>query len=563
MTRLLERSRTAYRKGVDSSAPICEPTSVLSSSMRQRLMEYGEVQRYKDATMLFERGSRSREMFLVIEGSIELSKEKPQHFPDVVMSLMKGQFSGELDLLSGRNGLLCGRAARGSTLLRIDADSLRRLMRAELDIADILVRAWVERRHGLMQRSYGGVIVIGHKHDGKTMRLHQFLVRNGYPNRLIDAESDAGAQVLLNGLTASPLETPVVFLPGQRIMRNPSHAKLADELGISKVFSPKEIFDVAIVGAGPSGLAAAVYAASEGLSTIVLEGLAPGGQAGTSSRIENYLGFPTGITGQELASRAEIQAQRFGARLEVARNVVSLCTSNQLHRLCLAGGRTVNSRSVVIATGARYRKLQVAGYERYEFSNIHYAATPVETERCCGEDVIVVGGGNSAGQAALHLAKNARSVNLMVRGAALESSMSDYLVRRIVCCPLIRVHLSSEIDAIMGDERLHGVQIRNQLTGERRELKSSNLFVMIGADPNTGWLKKHVDLDRNGFVQTGETEWGAHSRFATSQRGLFAIGDVRAGSVKRVASAVGEGSVVISDVHSYLEQLSATQCASS
>jgi thioredoxin reductase (NADPH) len=563
MTNLLNRLRSDSRVDLDAFKQTSESISVLSPSMRERLMGYGEVQIFKDATTLFQRGSRRRVMFVVIEGSIELSKEKPQLPSSAVTRLTRGQFSGELDLLSGREALLCGRAAKGSTLLRINAPSLLRLMRAELDIADVIVRAWIERRAGLLQRSYGGVIVIGHKHDAETMRLHQFLVRNGYPNRLIDAESNPGAQQLLNGLTMDPLQTPVVFLPGQRILRNPSLAKLADELGISKVFAPKEIFDVAIVGAGPSGLAAAVYAASEGLSTIVLEGLAPGGQAGTSSRIENYLGFPTGITGQELASRAEIQAQRFGARLEVARNVIGLCTSNQLHRLCLAGGRTVNSRSVVIATGARYRKLQVAGYERYEFSNIHYAATPIETERCGGEDVIVVGGGNSAGQAALHLAKDARRTNLIVRGAALESSMSDYLVKRIVCCPRIRVHLNSEIDAIKGDERLQGVQIRNRSTGEKRGLSSSNLFVMIGADPNTSWLKEHVDLDQNGFVQTGKVGWGAHSRFATSKRGLFAIGDVRAGSVKRVASAVGEGSVVISDVHSYLEHLNATDPAGS
>jgi len=545
-------SDTSKVIGINTPAPAAQ---MLSQEMIERLKGYGEVQRFDATVTLFERGSRSGEMFVVIEGRIELFEEKPGHPVVPLTTLTKGQFSGELDLLSGRDGLLSGRTARGSRILRIDAHSLQSLMRSELDIADVIVRAWIERRATLMQRSHGGVIVIGHSHDAETMRMRQFLVRNGYPNRLIEAESNPTAQLLLNGLNLDPSEMPVVFLPDQRVLRNPSNTLLADELGISKVFETEEIFDVAIVGAGPSGLAAAVYAASEGLTTVVLEGTAPGGQAGTSSKIENYLGFPTGITGQELASRAEIQAQRFGARLEVARNVVGLLTSGKLHRLCLAGGRTVTSRTVVIATGARYRRLLVPGYERHELTNIHYAATPIETARCVGQDVIVVGGGNSAGQAALHLAKDAVCTHLVVRGTTLGATMSDYLVKRIGCSPRIKLHLDSEIDAILGDDRLHAVQVRNRSSGARSVFRVANVFVMIGADPNTSWLKQHLELDHNHFVETGRAAWEPRSRFATSRPGIFAIGDVRAGSVKRVASAVGEGSVVISDVHQYLEKL--------
>jgi thioredoxin reductase (NADPH) len=528
---------------------------MLSQEMVHRLKGYGETRTFDASLTLFERGSRGGDMFVVLEGRIELFEDKPGHSVGALATLTKGQFSGELDLLSGRDGLLSGRTARGSRILRIDSHSLQNLMRSELDIADVIVRAWIERRASLMQRSHGGVIVIGHSHDAETMRMHQFLVRNGYPNKLIEAELNPTAQLLLNGLNLDPSEMPVVFLPDQRVLKNPSNTALADELGISKVFETEEIFDVAIVGAGPSGLAAAVCAASEGLRTVVLEGTAPGGQAGTSSKIENYLGFPTGITGQELASRAEIQAQRFGARLEVARSVVGLNSSSSLHRLCLAGGRMVTSRTVVIATGARYRKLLVPGYERYELTNIHYAATPIETARCSGQDVAVVGGGNSAGQAALHLAKDAGCIHLVARGATLEATMSDYLVQRIGCSSRIKLHLHSEIDAILGDDRLQAIQLRDRLSGARSIFEVANVFVMIGADPNTSWLKERLELDHNGFVETGRAEWEGQSRFATSRPGIFAIGDVRAGSVKRVASAVGEGSVVISEVHHYLEKL--------
>jgi thioredoxin reductase (NADPH) len=526
----------------------------LSQEMMVRLNRYGKVEAFDSDTTLFERGARSADVFVVLEGRLELFEDKPGKVRAVLATMTKGQFSGELDQLSGREALLSCRTAKGSSILRISSQALQQIMRTELDIADVIVRAWIGRRASLMQRVHGGVIVIGYGYDAETMRMRQFLVRNGYPNRLIEAETNPNARLLLDGLDLDPSEMPVVFLPDQRVLKNPSNAALADELGISQVFELKELFDVAIVGAGPSGLAAAVYAASEGLKTIVLEGTAPGGQAGTSSKIENYLGFPMGITGQELASRAEVQAQRFGARLEVSRNAVGLCCLDGIHRLCLAGGRFVTSRTVVIATGARYRKLRVPDYERFELTNIHYAATPIETARCVGQEVIVVGGGNSAGQAALHLSKEARCIHLVVRGNALESTMSDYLVQRVCSSIRIEIHVNSEVESIAGKDCLHTVTVRNRLSGLTRPFAVTNVFVMIGADPNTAWLEEYLALDHHGFIRTGSSEWEPVSRFATSCPGVFAIGDVRAGSVKRVASAVGEGSVVISDIHQYLEK---------
>jgi thioredoxin reductase (NADPH) len=535
----------------------------LTHHMIERLGVYGIEEEFSSGAVLFKRGSRSVDFFVVVDGIIELLEHKRNGSTSQLATLAKGQFSGELDLLSGRETLLSCRAFSHSRILRIGADGLRQLMRTELDITDLIIEAWVGRRAFLLQHSQGGVIVVGHGHSAATMRTQQFLIRNGYPNKLIDAEMNPHAELLLEGLNVSSTELPVVFLPDCRMLRNPSNTDLADELGMNNVLHMQDTFDVAIVGAGPAGLAAAVYAASEGLRTIVLEGTAPGGQAGTSSRIENYLGFPSGVSGQELASRAEIQAQKFGARFSVSRNVIELNCLGSLHRLYLTGGQIVSSRAVIVATGARYRKLEVAGYERFELRGIHYAATPTESARCKGQVVAVVGGGNSAGQAALHLSHSAEQVHLIVRGTTLEGTMSDYLVQRINCCPRITVHLNAEIESISGDHKLRGFAMTDSLRSEKTFHDVSDIFVMIGADPNTDWLRGRLDLDRNGFLRTGHTTFNAGSTLGTSCPGIFAVGDVRSGSVKRVASAVGEGSAVISDVHRYLETLRIDSEASS
>jgi thioredoxin reductase (NADPH) len=353
------------------------------------------------------------------------------------------------------------------------------------------------------------------------------------------------------------MEMPVVFLPDQRVLRNPSNALLADELGLSESLEIEQAFDVAIVGAGPAGLAAAVYAASEGLRTIVIEGNAPGGQAGTSSRIENYLGFPTGVSGQELASLAEIQAQKFGARLAISREVTGLERIGDIHLVSVTSGKVIKARSVVVATGARYRKLDIPNYGRFERECIHYAATPVESSRCVGQEVIVVGGGNSAGQAALHLSSTANHVHLVVRAARPSATMSDYLFQRIILSSRITLHTDTAIESVAGGERLQEVILANATSQTRTTYKINNVFVMIGATPNTDWLRGKLQLDNLGFICTGKNAANGASTFATSRPGVFAIGDVRSGSVKRVASAVGEGSAVISEVHRYIASLPA------
>jgi thioredoxin reductase (NADPH) len=383
------------------------------------------------------------------------------------------------------------------------------------------------------------------------------MTRNGYPYKLIDTETNKDAELLLLSLDLKTTETPVVFLPDQRVLRNPSNSLLADELGLSESLEIEQVFDVAIVGAGPAGLAAAVYAASEGLRTIVVEGNAPGGQAGTSSRIENYLGFPTGVSGQELAGFAEVQAQKFGARLAISREVTGLECVGDTHLVRVAGGQGIKARSVVVATGARYRKLDIPDYGRFERECIHYAATPVESSRCVGQEVIVVGGGNSAGQAALHLSSTANHVHLVMRAPRPSTTMSDYLLQRIILSARITLHTDTAIESVAGGERSQEVILVNGTSQTRTTYKVNNIFVMIGATPNTDWLRSKLELDNIGFILTGKDTGDGASNFATSCPGVFAIGDVRSGSVKRVASAVGEGSAVISEVHRYIASLPA------
>ena len=539
---------TVSSSNVDSQS---KPT--LSANMMKRMLAFGEQEAVAPRALLFSRGDRSTDLFLVMSGTVELCEHRRTGEIRAMTTLFPGQFSGELDILSGRQVLLSCRAVTQSKILRVRAACLKRLMRTELDIADILVDAWIGRRASLVKTSQGGVVLVGYGHDVDTTRTQQFLVRNGYPTRFMDAERNHNAQLLLEGLNVLKGQTPIVFLPDRRILHKPSNATLAEELGMTGLLQMEEIFDVAIVGAGPSGLAAAVYAASEGLKTIVIENTAPGGQAGTSSRIDNYLGFPNGLSGQELATRAEIQAQRFGAKFQISQNVVGLNAAGEMWKLKLATGHTVSAHSIVVATGARYRRLDIPNLETFERRGIHYAATSVESSRCQGRNVAVVGGGNSAGQAALHMSRGASHVYLLVRGESLQKTMSDYLVQRLRSCHRISIHVSTEVRSISGEDRLRSVSAISLLTMKQSEFLVSGIFVMIGADPNTDWLRGQLDLDRSGFIKTGTQVLNSSSPFATSSPGVFAIGDVRSGSVKRVASAVGEGSAVISDVHHYLQ----------
>jgi thioredoxin reductase (NADPH) len=526
----------------------------LSEEQARRVAGYGSEETIATGTLVFERGQRSVDFFLVLEGAIEIFELDAHGQPNVITTHGERQFTGEMDLFNDRQILVSGRAAGETRVIRVRRPDFRRLIAGETDIGEIIMRAFILRRVGMIRHAQGGVQLVGPGHDGDTIRLQRFMTRNGYPHHLLDTSQDPDAGGFLDCFGLKPEQLPVLILPGHELLRNPSNAELAEKLGITERLDPEKIYDVAVVGAGPAGLAAAVYAASEGLSTIVLESTAPGGQAGTSSKIENYLGFPTGISGQALAGRAQAQAQKFGARLAVAREVASLDCSERPYRLTLDGGETVKACAVVVATGARYRKLDLANTAKYEGSGIHYAATAMEAQLCGSEQVAVIGGGNSAGQAAVFLSRTVRHVHIVVRGEGLAATMSDYLVQRIESSPRITLHPFTEVTALEGEHDLREVTLTNRQSGESRAYPISNLFLMIGAEPNTDWLGGCLTLDAKGFIETGKDADGKAlgSPFATTKPGIFAVGDVRSGSVKRVASGVGEGSVVVQAIHQFL-----------
>ncbi|MCR0985048.1 FAD-dependent oxidoreductase [Roseomonas populi] len=528
----------------------------LTDDMVRRATGYGRIVDRPEGGVLYSRGNRIVDFFIVLEGAIEvLALSTEDGKPDTVLTV-HGQhgFTGELDLLNGRETLVSARAQPGSRLLRIDRPHFHRMLQAEADIAELAMRAFILRRMGFIQHGLGGVILLGASRTASFLGLQRFLGRNGYPHEVVDIDRDPQAQVFVSAFGLRAEQLPVVILPGHKVLYDPGTAALADTLGLTEEIAPEEVFDVAVVGAGPAGLASAVYAASEGLRTIVIEGLAPGGQAGTSSRIENYLGFPTGITGQALAGRAQIQAQKFGARLAISRMVKGLDCSAHPYRLALEDGRSVTARAVVVASGARYRKLNVPDYERFEGQGIHYAATAIEGRLCPGEEVIVVGGGNSAGQAAMFLSRIARRVHMLVRAEGLAATMSDYLVQRIASTETISLRPRSTITGLGGAGTLEEVTWFDGPTGRSVTRPVRNVFAMIGAEPNTAWLGSCLSLDGKGFVVTGRDADGAPlaDTFASSRPGIYAVGDVRSSSTKRVASAVGEGSVVVQSIHRYL-----------
>jgi thioredoxin reductase (NADPH) len=526
----------------------------LDDEMASRVVHYGVEELIPKGTMLFQRGQRRVDYFFVVEGSIEVYDIGSDGEPRIVVTHGRHQFTGEVDLFSGRQTMVNGRTGSDSRIVRVDPANFRRLIAGEPDIGEIIMRAFILRRVGLIQSGQGGVWLAGSAHAADTVRLRSFLIRNGYPHKLLDTDIDEDARHLIEGFGLQPDECPVVILPDKRVLRCPTTTELADELGITIELDSDHIYDVAVIGAGPAGLAAAVYAASEGLDTVVLEALAPGGQAGTSSKIENYLGFPTGISGQALAGRAQVQAMKFGAHMAIAREVRSMDCGSHPYKLHLDNGSMVTARSVVIATGARYRKLAQVDYERFEGQGIQYAATAMEATLCAGEEVVVVGGGNSAGQAAVFLARAASHVHILVRGEGLAATMSDYLVQRIAQSPRITLHPYCEIDHLDGDAYLREVGWYCVKTNVQERRKVASLFVMIGAEPNTAWLQGCLDLDKKGFVLTGRDADGyaTPSPYATTLRGVFAVGDVRSGSVKRVAAGVGEGSVVVHAIHRFL-----------
>ncbi len=523
----------------------------LSEAMVERLNAYGREERLPSDTALWSRGDRAVDMFVVLKGVVEVYGVADDGSRKVIATLRDRQFTGEVDLLANRQSLVDCCTVTDCLLLRVARSELHRLMHSEGDIANLIMQAAIWRRLGILQRVETGIVLLGWSDAAETIQLQRFLIRNNYPHRFLEATEEQAAGVTL-GSPGTEHRLPAIILPDGRVLRKPSFAELADQLGMTELLDPEMTFDVAIVGAGPAGLAAAVYGASEGLSTIVIEGIAPGGQAGTSSKIENYLGFPTGISGHELADRAQLQAQKFGARIAIARDVVNVDRFDGIHSLRLAGGSVVRARSIVVATGARYRKLSADNYGRFEGQGIQYAATAMEAQLCREREVAVIGGGNSAGQAAVFLSEAASHVHLIVRRPSLAETMSQYLISRIESSPHITLHTTSEIERLDGDSILRSVTWINRQTGERETRAVASIFVMIGAEPNTGWLDGAVKLNNKSFIITGGNNAFESSPYATNVPGIYAVGDVRAESVKRVASAVGEGSVVISDVHRYL-----------
>jgi thioredoxin reductase (NADPH) len=518
----------------------------LTEEMIERLIPYGVEETVAADATLYTYGDRQTDMFVVLEGGIDITFPVASGGTKVFARHRELDFSGELNLLNSQGAVVEARTIGESRLLRISRQQLQRLMRAEGDIANLIVQATIWRRIGIVGEASSGVVLRGRADDAEMMSLQRFLVRNIYPHSIVELPAEADETAIDEPLL------PAVTLSDGRVLPRPTITELADELGITELPDSEMTYDVAVVGAGPAGLAAAVYAASEGLSTLVIEGIAPGGQAGTSSKIENYLGFPTGVSGQQLASRAQLQALKFGVHFAISRETVTVDQTDGVHILRLAGGIPAYARSVVVASGAQYRKLSVSNFTQFENRGLYYAATAMESLLCRDQEIIVVGGGNSAGQAAVFLSGIAKHVHHIVRGRSLSSTMSQYLISRIESSSRITLYTDSEIDKLEGKSSLEFVTWTNRKTGETTQKPIGSVFVMIGAEPNSGWLFGTVKLDNKGFIVTGGENGFEATPYATSVPGIFAVGDVRANSVKRVASAVGEGSVVISDVHRYL-----------
>ena len=523
---------------------------------RRRTTTRGEV--------LMDVGDKTLASFLVVRGELEILRPGATNETTIV-TLGPGQFSGEGNLITGRRALSRIRVSEPGEVIELLRDQVLSLVQTNAELSEILMRAFILRRSALIASGYGDVVVLGSPHCTGTLRVKEFLTRNGHPFHYIDLDRDADAQELLDRFHIEAGDIPVLLCGAESVLRNPTNARIAECLGFNDAIDRTDVRDLVIVGAGPAGLAAAVYGASEGLKVLVIEADVPGGQAGSSSRIENYLGFPTGISGLDLTSRAYAQAQKFGAEIMIARGATKLACERQPYSVDVGEGASVLSRALIIATGAEYRKPHLENLSRFEGAGVYYAATPMEAQLCSGEDVIVVGGGNSAGQAAVFLAQTARRVQIFVRRGALADTMSRYLVRRIEDNPSIVVRPHAEIVGVDGSNHLQQVQCRNNETGAVEAADIAHVFMMTGAVPNTAWLNGCIALDDKGFIKTGSDltaedlkafGWPLTRQpylLETSRPGVFAVGDVRARNVKRVASAVGEGSIAVSFVHELLQ----------
>ena len=526
-----------------------------------RMRRFGEIRKYSDGERLFETGKPGAGMFVVLSGHVAITQRDGLGHITPVIDQGPGQFLAEIGQLSGRVALVDGHAEGDVETLLIPPDRLRALLVAEADLGERIMRALILRRVSLIQGGVGGPVLIGPSNSTGVVRLQGFLTRNGFPHHLLDPERDHDAAELITRYSPSPSDWPLVVSADGSVLRNPGESELARAIGMIGGPAGTRIYDAAIVGCGPAGLATAVYAASEGLSVVVLDARAFGGQAGASARIENYLGFPTGISGQALAGRAFTQAQKFGADIMIPMSATALdCARiDGAFALKLDGGEALRARSVVVASGARYRRPEIENLEAFEGRGVWYWASPVEARLCADQDVVLVGGGNSAGQAAVFLSGHARKVHMVIRGGGLGASMSRYLIERIEATPNIEPMFNTEVVALEGsqDSALERVRWKSRLSGEQSTVEIRNLFLFVGADPATGWLDGcGVTLDRGGFVVTG-AQSDLHlgrtaSSLETSVPGVFAVGDVRSGSVKRVGGAIGEGAQVVAALHGFL-----------
>ena len=525
---------------------------VLDASDIARLKRFGELRDYQPGDALMKTGEVASGLYFVLNGKVQVSQGGGYSPRQDIIQHGPGEFGGELAQLSGRPSLVDSVAIEPVEALVLPPQRLRDVMVQEAVLGERLMRALILRRVGLLQAGQTGPIIIGVAGSADVLRLENFLTRNGHPHKTLDARSDACAITLQDRFRVAPEQLPIVLCPGGQILHNPGESELARCIGLVRKINPDMIYDTLIVGAGPAGLAAAVYAASEGLSTLVLDCRSFGGQAGASSRIENYLGFPTGITGLALMARAYNQAQKFGAEIAIPDEAAKLeAGEGARFRIMLGDGESVRANSLVIASGARYRRPDISNLSDFEGTSVHYWASAIESRLCAGQDVALVGAGNSAGQAVVYLAQHVRKVWMIVRGASLEASMSQYLVDRIRSLPNVEVVLRSEICALEGEGgALSRLRWKNRDTRAVTDQPISHLFLFIGADPNTDWLAgSDIALDPKGFIKTGLAE--AHHPLATSRDGVFAIGDVRAGSIKRVAASVGEGAQVVAALHAY------------
>ncbi len=556
---LTETVRSTLLTGA-ANATLLFPT--LTPAQIARIAAHGVIRPVTPGEVLIEGGQINVPFFVLKTGEIEVIR--PSGLGDLLIAVLgPAQFTGDVSMILGRPAQMRLRVRAAGEVVQLTGDQMHALIQTDAEISEVLMKALIYRRTELVAQGIGDVLLVGSARSASTLRIKEFLTRNGHPFKYLDLDRDPDVQDLLDRFQLDLAELPVLICRGDAVLKNPSNQTIADRLGFNERIDAGHLRDVVIVGAGPAGLAAAVYAASEGLDALVIEASSPGGQAGSSSRIENYLGFPAGISGRDLAGRAYAQAQKFGAEIMIAKGAAELACGPGPFGVRLDSGATIPARTVIVATGARYRRPSIANLQQFEGAGVYYSATFMEAQLCDGEEVIVVGGANSAGQAAIFLARTVKRVYLLVRSGNLSASMSRYLIRRIEETPAIQLRTNTEIVALEGNGHLERVQWRDG-TGAVTSQDIRHVFLMTGAEANTSWLKGRLTLDEKGFVKTGPdlaqddqaaARWPLERSpylLETSVPGVFAVGDVRCGNIKRVASAVGEGSIAISFVHRVL-----------